>query len=419
MEDLDQRVEVTFARGREKGLDDLTLALKVDVGCRWFGLDPSAGAAGGLSRRGRRAVEQVGDLFEGHREHPDGAAEFFTTAVRNLQQAGAESGVEGILLVSIVGTDHFNVGYNAAKVIQERAHLDGPVPARILRATQFHEFVAELVGWTRQGDVSYVPQMRTQLVAATSVAEALADLVEGIDSAPRGNPIAEVAGPRAENLVEVAKLHAAKQGNGHRDVEFARPRSSYWVEGSEEPRDRRRIEMGKLIASTQTTLDGVIDPVGEWVQPDGDHGVYSFERQAKSSGMVLGRKTYEGLAGYWPSKSGQWADMVNAMSKYVGSNTLSGDLEWNATLLEGDLADSIPKLKDEVDGDLFMHGSGEFAYALAEKGLIDEYEVYLNPLVWGEGNVHMLGDRGTIWMELEDVKRFDSGVVLLTYLPRS
>ena len=74
--------------------------------------------------------------------------------------------------------------------------------------------------------------------------------------------------------------------------------------------------------------------------------------------------------------------MVNGLPKFVGSSTLSGDLEWNATLLEGDLADSIPKVKDEVDGDLFMHGSGEFAYALAEKGLIDEYEVYLNPLVW-------------------------------------
>ena len=64
-----------------------------------------------------------------------------------------------------------------------------------------------------------------------------------------------------------------------------------------------------------------------------------------------------------------------------------------------------------------MHGSGEFAYALAVKGLIDEYEVYLNPLVWGEGNVHVLGDRGTVLRALEDVKRFDSGVVLLTYLP--
>ena len=175
--------------------------------------------------------------------------------------------------------------------------------------------------------------------------------------------------------------------------------------------------MGKLIATTQATLDGVIDPVGEWVQPDGDHGVYSFERQAKSGGMVLGRKTYEGLAAYWPSKSGKWADLVNAMPKYVGSNTLSGDLPWNATLLEGDLEESIPKLKGEVDGDLFMHGSGEFAFTLAEKGLIDEFEIYLNPLVWGNANLHVLGDRGVVRMRLEDVKRFDSGVVLLTYAP--
>jgi dihydrofolate reductase len=177
--------------------------------------------------------------------------------------------------------------------------------------------------------------------------------------------------------------------------------------------------MGKLIATTQATLDGVVDPVGEWVQPDGDHGQHSFERQSRSSGMVLGRKTFEGLAGYWPDKTGKWADMVNAIPKYVGSNTLAGDLPWNGTLLEGNLEDSIPKLKDEVDGDLFMHGSGEFAYALADKGLVDEFEIYLNPLVWGSANLHVLGDRGIVRMELSNVKRFDSGVVLLTYLPAS
>jgi dihydrofolate reductase len=175
--------------------------------------------------------------------------------------------------------------------------------------------------------------------------------------------------------------------------------------------------MGKLIATTQATIDGVVDPVGEWVQPDGDHAAYSFERQAKSSGLVLGRKTFEGLAGYWPSQSGKWADMVNPMPKYVGSNTLSGELEWNGSLLEGDLEEAIPKLKGAADGDLFLHGSGEFAHALAEKGLIDEFEVYVNPLVWGEGNVHVLGDRGTVRMRLEDVKVFNSGVVLITYLP--
>ena len=177
--------------------------------------------------------------------------------------------------------------------------------------------------------------------------------------------------------------------------------------------------MGMLIATAQATLDGVVDPVADWVQPDGDHGDYSFERQARSSGLVLGRKTYEGLAGYWPSQSGRWADMVNPLPKYVGSTTLSEPLEWNATLLTGELDEAIPRLKDQVDGSLFMHGSGEFAYALAEKGLVDEFEVYVNPLVWGKGNLHVLGDRGTVRLELADVQRFDSGVVLVTYVPAS
>ena len=147
---------------------------------------------------------------------PEGAAEFFTTSARNLQQAGAERGVKGILVISIIGTDHFDTGYNAAKVMQERVHLDGPVPARILRAAQFHEFVAELVEWTRQGDVAYVPAMRTQLVAARSVAEAVADLLDGADTAPVGNPVAEVAGPREEKLIDAARLLASQNGNGLR-----------------------------------------------------------------------------------------------------------------------------------------------------------------------------------------------------------
>jgi len=175
--------------------------------------------------------------------------------------------------------------------------------------------------------------------------------------------------------------------------------------------------MGRVIATTQATVDGVIDPVGEWVEPDGDHGTYSFERQAGSAGLLLGRKTFEGLAGFWPDQTGKWADMVNALPKYVASTTLAGDPGWNGTLLEGSLEESIPKLKDEVDGDLFVHGSGEFAHALAERGLVDEFEVYLNPIVWGEGNLHVLGDRGTVRLQLDEVKRFDSGVVLLTYLP--
>jgi dihydrofolate reductase len=176
--------------------------------------------------------------------------------------------------------------------------------------------------------------------------------------------------------------------------------------------------MGKVIATTQATVDGVIDSVGEWVQPEGDHGDHSFELQKKSAGLLLGRKTYEGLAGFWPQQpeSDRWAAMVNPLPKYVASKTLSGDLEWNATLLEGDIETAVPELKSRLDGDLFCHGSGEFAHALAEAGLVDELHVYVNPLVWG-GGLHVLGDRGQVRLELGDVTRFDSGVVLLSYRP--
>jgi uncharacterized protein YbjT (DUF2867 family) len=159
-------------------------------------------------------VEVIIDAATGPSPDEAAAIEFFSTAARNLQQAGAERGAKEILAVSIIGTDHFHTGYYAGKVAHERVHRDGPVPTRILRASQFHEFVAELTMWGTQGEVSYLPEMRTQLVAARSVAEALADLVDGADGAPRGNPVAEVAGPREERLVEAAKLLVAKRGNG-------------------------------------------------------------------------------------------------------------------------------------------------------------------------------------------------------------
>ena len=178
--------------------------------------------------------------------------------------------------------------------------------------------------------------------------------------------------------------------------------------------------MRRLRYQVAASLDGYIaGPNGEfdWIPMDPEIDFAAL--WAAYDTVVMGRKTYEGLAGYWPNQTGRWADMVNAMPKYVASTTLSGDLEWNATLLEGDLEHSIPKLTQEVDGDLFMHGSGEFAYALAERGLIDAYEVYLNPLVWGKANAHVLGDRGSVWLRLDEVRRFDSGVVLLTYLPKA
>jgi uncharacterized protein YbjT (DUF2867 family) len=159
-------------------------------------------------------VECVVDLATGPSPDEQAATEFFTTAGRNLQETGHQAGVQRMILVSIIGIDRFDSGYNAAKVAQERIALDGPIPVRILRAAQFHEFVGELVNWGRQGDVSYVPKMRTQLVAARTVAEALADLATDPASAP--GPTLEIAGPREESMVDAAELLMARRGESVR-----------------------------------------------------------------------------------------------------------------------------------------------------------------------------------------------------------
>jgi uncharacterized protein YbjT (DUF2867 family) len=174
------------------------------------------------------------------------ATAFFTAATRNLQEVGEQAGVEQIVVVSIIGIDRFSTGYYAAKLAHERAMLSGPIPVRILRAAQLHEFVPQLVDWGRQGDVSYVPSWRTQLVAARTVAEGLADLANG--SGPRGSspPFPEIAGPREENLVEVAKLAAARRGDSVR-IEVAT--NSPWPES-------HLFETGALLPGSDATLAG-------------------------------------------------------------------------------------------------------------------------------------------------------------------
>jgi uncharacterized protein YbjT (DUF2867 family) len=156
-------------------------------------------------------VEGIVDLATGPTPDEEAATEFFTTAARNLQERGREAGVQRMVVASIVGIDRFSSGYNAAKRAQERAYADGPIPVRILRATQFHEFVEQMLAWGRLGDVEYVPSMRTQLVAARAVAEALADVAT--DPAAVPGPTLEIAGPREESLVDAARLLMEKRGD--------------------------------------------------------------------------------------------------------------------------------------------------------------------------------------------------------------
>jgi uncharacterized protein YbjT (DUF2867 family) len=132
------------------------------------------------------------------------ATDFFTMSARNLQAAGQEAGVKRLVAISIIGVDAFESGYNVAKLVQERTLSEGPLPVRILRAAQFHEFIPVVLDWSRQGDAAYVWPMRTQPVAARTAAAAAIELALAPD-APDGPP-PEIAGPREERLVELARL---------------------------------------------------------------------------------------------------------------------------------------------------------------------------------------------------------------------
>jgi uncharacterized protein YbjT (DUF2867 family) len=176
------------------------------------------------------------------------ATEFFIAAARNLQEMGERAGVQRIVVVSIIGADRFSTGYIASKVPHERAMQSGPIPVRILRAAQFHEFVPLFLEWGRQGDVIYVPQMRTQLVAARTVAEALADLATGSTPAPDTSAAAipEIAGPREESLVDVARLVAARR------------RDAVRIEGVSDPDDPEQAlwASGALLPGPDAVLAG-------------------------------------------------------------------------------------------------------------------------------------------------------------------
>ncbi|MGH9279593.1 MAG: SDR family oxidoreductase [Acidimicrobiales bacterium] len=192
-------------------------------------------------------VDVIVDATTGPSPDEDAATEFFTTATQNLQKAGEWAGVQRIVVVSIIGTDRLAGGYGVAKVAHERAMEAGPIPARILRAAQFHEFVDQLVDWGRQGDVAYVPRFRTQLVAARTVAEALADLATADDAGrAAGPPYPEIAGPREENLVDVATLLTSRRGDPVQIVAVSDP---------DDP-NRAVYESGALLPGPHAILAG-------------------------------------------------------------------------------------------------------------------------------------------------------------------
>lgn len=181
--------------------------------------------------------------------------------------------------------------------------------------------------------------------------------------------------------------------------------------------------MGKLIVSVQITVNGSFEAPTpeEWLVLDADSGDAGLEQLILADAMLLGRKTYEGLAAVWPHlgedpSMGRFAERINAMPKYVASRTLAAPLEWNATLIEGELVQAVTELKEKHEGSLRVSGCGELAHTLAQQGLVDEFWFWINPHVWPTGP-RILDGVGPIRLELIAATPYRSGVVWLRYRP--
>ncbi len=188
--------------------------------------------------------------------------------------------------------------------------------------------------------------------------------------------------------------------------------------------------MGKIVVTEFVSLDGVMeDPGGA---EDFKHGGWTFEIERGEDGdkfkldetmdaeaLLLGRRTFEGFAEAWPSREGEFADKFNNMPKYVVSSTLK-DPDWNnSTVLDGDLADSVAKLRDEIDGDIVVAGSAQLVQWLIEKGLVDELRLMVFPVVLGSGK-RLFGETSDKQsLKLTDSKFVGDGVAILTYVPAS
>lgn len=180
--------------------------------------------------------------------------------------------------------------------------------------------------------------------------------------------------------------------------------------------------MGKVILHSAVTVNAAYEaPTPEgWFVLDNDSRDASLDQLTIADAMLLGRKTYEGLAAVWPNLGGvpgmeRFAERINAMPKYVASRTLSAPLTWNATLIEGDLTECITEVK-EKSNTLWLSGCGEFAQALAQRGLIDEYWFGVHPHLWPAGPRFFDGF-GPLRLELVSATPYKSGVVMLRYRP--
>jgi dihydrofolate reductase len=186
--------------------------------------------------------------------------------------------------------------------------------------------------------------------------------------------------------------------------------------------------MGKIVVTEFVSLDGVMeDPggaenfkYGGWTFeiPRGDEGDrFKLDETMASDALLLGRVTYEGFAAAWPSREGDFADKFNNMPKYVVSSSLD-KADWNnSTVLKGDVAEEVSKLKEQYDGDIVVHGSAQLAQTLLDSDLVDELRLMVFPVVLGSGK-RLFGDTSDKKpLQLVDSKTVGDGVAILVYRP--
>src|SRR5437588_7393054 len=154
--------------------------------------------------------------------------------------------------------------------------------------------------------------------------------------------------------------------------------------------------MGKIVVSENVTLDGVVqDPAGDegfkvggWIGAIKDRpqlNQLALDEALGAEALLLGRRSYEWFAARWPSRSGEWADRLNSLPKYVVSSTLV-DPDWNnSTVLKGEVVNEVSKLKQELDGEIVVYASCQLVRTLMEHDLVDELRLMVYPVVLGGG----------------------------------
>jgi dihydrofolate reductase len=185
--------------------------------------------------------------------------------------------------------------------------------------------------------------------------------------------------------------------------------------------------MGKIVVTEFVSVDGVIeDPGGAenyehggWALqiergPEGEQ--FKFDETMATDALLLGRVTYEAFADAWPSREGEFADKFNSMPKFVVSTTLN-EPEWNnSTVISGDVAAEVGKLKDRFANDIGVHGSARLVNTLKELDLVDEYRLMVFPVVLGKGKRLFADGGGRVPLTLADAKPVGpAGVIVLTY----